>query len=231
MKITRRSLFSVLPNRRYRAPGALVMLGIVASLHPHAARAAGSQWYPLCGSCHGEHGEGLDAFDAPRLQGLSPVYLARQLDNFRRSRRGQAPGDTLGQQMVSMATLLPDDAAVLEVARHASSLPPSASTTRREAGKPLPPAFGTCAACHGAAGEGSDALQAPRLAGQRAAYLLRQFRHFKSGLRGADPGDVPGARMLAMARAVRDDATLAELMQALESSDPPPATSNEHPQP
>jgi cytochrome c553 len=231
MKITRRSLRGTLPNRRYRTPGALLMLGIMASLQPHPSRAAGSQWYPLCGSCHGERGEGLDTFNAPRLQGLSPAYLARQLDNFRRGRRGKSPDDTLGQQMVSMAQILPDETSVLEVARHASALPPAAPAARRPPNRALPPAFEPCAVCHGAAGEGNDALEAPRLAGQSAAYLLRQFRHFRSGTRGAAPDDAAGGRMMAIASTVHDDSTLAELMQLLESSDSSAAANNEPPQP
>ena len=41
-----------------------------------------------------------------------------------------------------------------------------------------------CAACHGAAGEGNQALGAPPLAGQDAAYLARQLHNFKAGRRG-----------------------------------------------
>src|SRR5512146_3095015 len=40
-----------------------------------------------------------------------------------------------------------------------------------------------CAGCHGAAGEGSDAQQAPRLAHQNADYLAAQLAAFASGAR------------------------------------------------
>ena len=46
---------------------------------------------------------------------------------------------------------------------------------------------------------------APALAGQGAAYLERQLQHFKSGVRGGDPKDVPGAQMKAMAATVADE--------------------------
>ena len=77
-----------------------------------------------------------------------------------------------------------------------------------------------CAVCHGAAGEGNVALQAPALAGQSATYLQRQLQHFKEGIRGADPADQPGAQMRAMSATVReaDIAVLAEYLAAL----PPP---------
>ena len=41
-----------------------------------------------------------------------------------------------------------------------------------------------CAACHGANGQGNQALGAPPLAGQDAAYLARQLNNFKAGRRG-----------------------------------------------
>jgi cytochrome c553 len=65
-----------------------------------------------------------------------------------------------------------------------------------------------CIACHGATGQGNTALGAPALAGQGAAYLERQLKHFKAGIRGADPRDTQGAQMKAMASAL-DDAAIA----------------------
>jgi len=60
--------------------------------------------------------------------------------------------------------------------------------------------FGTCAACHGGKGEGNQAMNAPRLAGQEAWYILSSLQRFKSGARGAkDPiamSMVPMAKML-----------------------------------
>jgi cytochrome c oxidase subunit II len=45
--------------------------------------------------------------------------------------------------------------------------------------------YDICGACHGARGQGDQTLLAPPLAGQQAAYLLRQLRNFHSGQRGA----------------------------------------------
>jgi cytochrome c553 len=64
--------------------------------------------------------------------------------------------------------------------------------------------FQPCIACHGEAGQGNAALGAPALAGQGAAYLERQLRHFKTGIRGADPRDAQGAQMKAMAGTLAD---------------------------
>lgn len=65
--------------------------------------------------------------------------------------------------------------------------------------------YQTCAACHGAQGEGNAALNAPALAGQGAAYLERQLQHFKTGVRGSDPADSLGAQMKPMAALLSDE--------------------------
>lgn len=202
----------------------VVALSLAAASSIDPSHASGSQWYPLCGSCHGEHAEGLDTLSAPRLQGLSPTYLARQLQNFRQGRRGAQPSDTTGQQMASMAEFLPDEAAVVDVARFASALPPpTAIENRSRSVASLPPLFALCAACHGANAQGNEALGAPRLAGQRAEYLLRQFRQFRTGLRGADPADTAASSMAAFARTIADDPALGNLMESLQAL-PEPTT-------
>jgi len=84
-----------------------------------------------------------------------------------------------------------------------------------------PAAYQTCVACHGAQGEGNTAMQAPALAGQDAAYIERQLRHFQSGVRGADPADTLGAQMAGMAAPLStgDIEAVAAYLSAL----PPPA--------
>lgn len=67
-----------------------------------------------------------------------------------------------------------------------------------------PQSYATCVACHGVAGEGNPALNAPAIAGQDPAYLERQLRHFRSGVRGAG-GDTLGAQMRGMAIGLSDD--------------------------
>jgi cytochrome c oxidase subunit 2 len=64
-------------------------------------------------------------------------------------------------------------------------------------GKALYP---VCSACHGPAGEGNQAMSAPRIAGQEPWYLVRQMQLFQSGARGAAPGDMQGMQMAAMAK-------------------------------
>lgn len=60
--------------------------------------------------------------------------------------------------------------------------------------------FAGCAACHGAAGEGSTLFKAPALAGLPGWYLEAQLVKFQNGVRGAHPDDVDGLRMRPMSR-------------------------------
>lgn len=64
--------------------------------------------------------------------------------------------------------------------------------------------YAACAACHGQNGEGNQALNAPKLAGQQAWYIERQLNHFKVGARGGE-GDTNGAQMVAFAGMLTTD--------------------------
>lgn len=71
--------------------------------------------------------------------------------------------------------------------------------------------YAGCASCHGAAGEGNNALGAPVLAGQDAAYIERQLGYFRSGVRGGDPADTYGAQMTGMAMTLPDAQAVADV--------------------
>jgi len=66
--------------------------------------------------------------------------------------------------------------------------------------------YGTCSVCHGVRGEGNRDFDAPALVGQSDWYLVRQLELYKSGRRGAAPGDIAGAQMKA-AVGILTDAT------------------------
>ena len=68
--------------------------------------------------------------------------------------------------------------------------------------------YAVCAACHGQQGEGLQALNAPKLAGQNAQYLKRQILHFKSGVRGAHADDIYGKQMAPMAATLINEAAI-----------------------
>lgn len=62
-----------------------------------------------------------------------------------------------------------------------------------------------CLTCHGAAGQGNPAIEAPVLAGMSSTYLERQLKHFRSGIRGTHDKDTAGAEMHGMARVMSDE--------------------------
>ncbi|MDX1736426.1 MAG: c-type cytochrome, partial [Halioglobus sp.] len=179
---------------------------------------AGKANYAVCASCHGQQGEGNLAMNAPRLAGLPDWYVTRQLDHYKAGIRGAHEQDTYGQQMAHMANMLDQDAAVRNV---------NAYIETREAGQARNTLGGdakkgaahyvSCGACHGAAGEGNFALQAPRLAGQDDWYLKRQLENFRLGIRGAHKEDSYGHQMVLMARSLQDEQSIDNLMAYLSS--------------
>jgi cytochrome c oxidase subunit 2 len=66
--------------------------------------------------------------------------------------------------------------------------------------------FVVCTSCHGPQGQGQQAMNAPRIAGQDGWYLEQQLANYQAGVRGAHPEDTYGQMMAPMARtlATRD---------------------------
>lgn len=65
--------------------------------------------------------------------------------------------------------------------------------------------FVYCTVCHGVQLMGNPVLKAPRLSGMDAAYVERQLRAFKTGLRGTHEQDANGREMQPMAAALTDE--------------------------
>ena len=85
-------------------------------------------------------------------------------------------------------------------------------------------AYAICATCHGAEGEGNQALNGPKLAGQEAWYIERQLNYFKEGVRGGE-GDTNGAAMAPMAMTLADDAAVRNVSAYIATlTDTPAAT-------
>lgn len=173
----------------------------------------GEKLFTQCVACHGSKGEGNATLNAPAIAGQDAAYLERQLANFRNRRRGTDKADVYGAQMQAAATALPE-AALAKVSSYAASLPKTinavAAPGNLHNGNNL--YQGKCGACHGGKAEGNPALKAPRLAGLDATYIKRQFAHFRDGIRGTDPKDVPGRQMAMMARALATERDLDDII-------------------
>ena len=178
--------------------------------------ATGKGLYAICGSCHGQQGEGNVAMNAPRLAGLPAWYIERQIKYYQQGIRGAHEKDTYGQQMAPMAMTLVDDASIRHVTSYIDSLdvPPTQGTVSGDAARGAA-RYNTCGACHGAKAEGNYALNAPRLAGQQDWYLKRQLENFRQGIRGAHNSDVFGHQMVLMARTLQDEQAVDDMLAYL----------------
>jgi len=72
--------------------------------------------------------------------------------------------------------------------------------------------YSVCVACHGAQGEGNQALNAPKLAGQSDWYLRKQLENYKAGIRGVHEADIYGQQMRPMAMTLADDVAVSNVV-------------------
>ncbi|WDD98474.1 c-type cytochrome [Thalassomonas actiniarum] len=118
------------------------VLAYIATLPEQAAKAGaggnlakGKILYRNCSYCHGDNGEGKFALNAPKLTGLQPWYLKRQLSNYQQSIRGAHRKDLYGSQMILMSRLLQNEQAVDDVVAYIGSLAPGGALTSNLPGK------------------------------------------------------------------------------------------------
>lgn len=164
----------------------------------------------VCAGCHGIHAQGTRDGEYPRLAGLAPAYLAREIQLFKERKRINIP-------MIPYANdheLPPEDVRTItaylesiQLPRHMSPLEPGAAfdaLARLEESKkvlnvshyPGDPERGgrlyrkECGSCHGRHGEGDWEEHVPMLTGQHSDYLLRQIENIRKGERlHDDPED------------------------------------------
>ena len=176
--------------------------GVSAGREPDAA-----DLYRACESCHGTDGGGDTVLGAPAIAGLPEWYVNAQLERFQNGLRGRHPDDVEGLRMRPMSFQVRDEAQREAVARYVSELPPVTNPATLVDADPAAgeQIFAMCIACHGPKGEGNQAVNAPPLAGADDWYVALQLRKFRSGIRGAVPGDAIGPTMAAMSMAVQPD--------------------------
>lgn len=180
---------------------------------PAANATIGKNLYAVCAACHGANGEGNVALNAPKLAGQSAWYLERQLHLFKSGARGTHEKDTFGKMMAPMAATLADGSAVADVVAYIASLPDTrpASTIKGNADKGRA-RWATCAACHGAEGQGIAATNGPRLQGMNDWYMATQLKNFREGVRGAHAQDIYGGQMGLVSEMLRDDAAVGDML-------------------
>ena len=194
---------------------ALLILVLTAAASA-AAPNSGEAYFP-CRSCHGDRAWGSPPIHAPALAGQSADYLARQLRHFRNGVRGAHPQDTWGRQMALMAANL-DAAEISQLASAIADMPPwPAGPGPMDADGPTQRLFTTCAACHGASGQGSAQTGAPRIGGMDSTYLAIQLRNFRDGARGTADTDIPGQQMRSALPPGLDDDSIDKLARYIQA--------------
>lgn len=139
----------------------------------------GRSLYATCAACHQPDGAGVPDGAIPRIAGQHYQVIVKQLADFRDEER-------FDPRMTAFSARhhLAGAQELADVAAYVESLPDPASI---ETG---PDRFVRCGArvyqracihCHGAGGEGSDALRYPRVGGQHYSYLARQLEAIAHG--------------------------------------------------
>ena len=133
----------------------------------------GAELFKQCVECHGPNAGGIVDGTTPRIGGQHYRALVRQLLDFRHGLRWNESMENIATSLHGLADLQD----LVDVADYVSRLHVQDSRgvgdgTQVKSGERHYRAH--CAACHGLNGEGNDAKAVPRLAGQHAAYLLRQ---------------------------------------------------------
>ena len=227
-------------------PVALIVLGAAPAAAQMYAPGSGEavpaeELYEVCAFCHGPQGQGSERLDAPALAGMEAWYVERQLHNFRDRVRGMHAEDLTGLQMSIVSGMTRNNATIRTLAEYIAGMEPGAGlemlngepvTTGRpyiwhsdyaDFTSPEPgdaargaQAYVTCGVCHGPAGEGNEALAAPKLTDIQGWYQARQLRYFKDGIRGRGAGDIFGAQMAAMSTTLTDQ-TIADLIAYIDT--------------
>jgi cytochrome c553 len=173
-----------------------VALGLTSLSSPGRADmldTTGMEPWEACGNCHGLDGAG-NRVKFPRIAGLKPDYIVKQLHDFRAGHRKNDSG-----QMQKMMTELNEADIARIAAWFAEQTPPWPAPTLEETAESgrirqlaVTGASGypACVSCHSAASpELADrpTISAGRIAGQRDYYIAKQLTDFRDGRRANDP--------------------------------------------
>jgi cytochrome c oxidase subunit 2 len=155
-------------------------------------RARGAQLYRKnCSDCHGRKAWGDASNAIPALAGQHFSYLVKQMADFAELER-----DVPEMHRLFAKPKLATPQSLADLAEYLSLLLPNPEPARGD-GRAL--ATGgrvfesSCAECHGASGQGSDADMIPLLRGQPYSYLLLQMRSLVTGHRGNTFTEMPEA--------------------------------------
>jgi len=168
----------------------LALFGFTITVLAAGDVAAGKQKSTSCAACHNADGNS-NSGEWPKLAGQHPIYLVKQLNNFK-------SGERVNAIMNGMAAPLSeqdmDDLAAYYAAQ--TITPGEANPDLVELGEALyrggnlNSGVSACIGCHGPTGDGNPAAGFPSLASQHAQYIETQLKAFRSMQRANDPGQM-----------------------------------------
>lgn len=143
-----------------------------------------------CVACHNDDGNSENP-TIPKLAGQYEAYFVKQLKEYKQGLTGPRPNPIMMGQVTNLS-----DQDIAEMATYYAKQKIKGGTTKQAylaqgeriyRGGNLATGVVACTACHGPKGEGIEAANFPRLAGQHAQYITDQLNAFKEGKRHNSP--------------------------------------------
>ena len=158
--------------------------GIVFLTSPAFAEgdpAAGQARAAVCAACHGINGNSINP-EWPSLAGQGAAYMVAQLEQFQSGERENA--------LMTPQALTLSEQDMLDVSAYYAAQTPTLGVAQADPkilnfgeliyrGGILERNIPSCIACHGPNGVGNEPAQFPRIAGQKAAYLISRLKYFR----------------------------------------------------
>ena len=193
----------------------VLSLGVAGSAYAQQGDAeAGQGKIAVCTACHGADGNSLMP-NWPSLASQGERYLLKQMIDIK-------TGARVVPEMTGMLDNL-DDQDMADIAAYYQSQPLKGGVAdaelaeRGEAifrGGNLKTGLPSCTGCHSPTGQGNEPAGYPHLAGQHAAYTIKQLTDFREGDRTND-GDIMVMRTIAERMSNKDIQAVAEYIQGL----------------
>ncbi|MEJ6656951.1 MAG: c-type cytochrome [Pseudomonas sp.] len=193
----------------------VLSLGVAGSAHALQGDAeAGQGKVAICSACHGADGNSAMP-NWPSLAGQGERYLLKQMVDIK-------DGTRVVPEMTGMLTSL-DEQDMADVAAYFSSQELKGGVAspelveRGEAiyrGGDIATGLPACTGCHSPTGKGNDPARYPHLAGQHAAYTVKQLTDFREGNRVND-GDAMIMQTVASRMSNKDIQAVADYIQGL----------------
>ncbi|SDT16407.1 cytochrome c oxidase, cbb3-type, subunit III [Halopseudomonas xinjiangensis] len=196
----------------------VLSLGVAGSAYAQAPvegnAEAGAGKVAMCGACHGADGNSTSG-NFPKLAGQGDRYLFKQLADIKEGRR----------VVVEMTGMLDpfNEQDLADIAAYFSENTMSGGVADPELaetgeklyrGGRLSTGLPACTGCHSPTGKGNEPAGFPHLAGQHAAYTVKQLTAFREGERTND-GDTRIMQMVAEKLSNRDIEAVANYIQGL----------------